>query len=122
MAYFAELDSNNIVMRVISVANEELLIDGVENEAKGIIFCKSLFGEDTNWVQTSFNATIRVKYAGIGYTYDAEKDAFIPRKPFDSWTLNNITLEWEPPTPKPNIGDKSFDWSEQEMNWIETII
>ena len=78
MAHFAELDDNNIVIQVIVVNNNDLLVDGKENEQKGIDFCKSLFGG--NWIQTSYNARIRKNYAGIGYTYDAVNDAFIPPK------------------------------------------
>ena len=77
MAHFAELDENNVVTQVIVVANEELLLDGVENEDKGIAFCKSLLGEDTRWVQTSYNGNIRKNYAGIGYTYDVNQDVFV---------------------------------------------
>jgi hypothetical protein len=77
MAHFAQLNENNIVTQVIVVANEELLLDGIENETKGIMFCKSLLGEDTHWVQTSYNGNIRSKYAGIGDTYDPIADIFI---------------------------------------------
>jgi hypothetical protein len=76
MAHFAELDDNNIVQRVIVVHNNELLDNGTESEAKGIAFCKSLFGG--NWIQTSYNATFRKNYAAAGFIYDAIKDAFIP--------------------------------------------
>lgn len=78
MAHFAELDENNIVKQVIVVHNNELLDNGVESETKGIAFCQSLFGG--NWIQTSYNGNIRKNYAGIGYTYDAVRDAFIPQK------------------------------------------
>jgi hypothetical protein len=76
MAHFAELNENNVVTRVIVVHNNELLDNGVESEAKGIAFCKSLFGGE--WVQTSYNSNFRENFAGIGYTYDQELDAFIP--------------------------------------------
>lgn len=79
MAHFAELDDNNIVKQVIVVHNNELLDNGVESEAKGIQFCQSLFGG--NWIQTSYNGNIRKNYAGIGYTYDSTRDAFISPKP-----------------------------------------
>lgn len=79
MAHFAELDATNTVIQVIVVGNNELLDDdGVESEAKGIAFCKSLF--DGEWIQTSYNANFRKNYAGIGFTYDSAKDAFIPQK------------------------------------------
>lgn len=79
MAHFAELDENNIVMRVIVVSNSDLLNEnGEETEQKGIEFCKSLFGQDTKWVQTSYNNNIRKYFAGIGYTYNQELDEFVP--------------------------------------------
>jgi hypothetical protein len=77
MAHFAKLDANNVVEQVIVVNNNELMENGEESEAKGIAFCKSLFGSDTRWVQTSYNASFRGVYAGIGYTYDAENDVFV---------------------------------------------
>lgn len=118
MAHFAQLDENNVVTQVIVVANAELLLDGVESETKGVIFCKSLFGEDTKWVQTSYNATIRKNYAGIGFKYDSALDAFIAPKPFDSWTLNEDTAQWEAPTPYPTDG-KIYYWSEDDLTWLE---
>ena len=94
MAHFAQLDDNNIVMQVIVVANEELLSDGIENETKGIIFCMSLLGNDSRWVQTSYNATIRKNYAGIGYTYDSVRDAFIAPEPEGNLGLDETTCQW----------------------------
>lgn len=94
MAHFAELDATNTVTQVIVVHNNELLDNGVESEAKGIAFCQSLFGG--NWVQTSYNASIRKNFAGIGYTYDSVRDAFIPPKPEEGeWILNEDTCRWE---------------------------
>lgn len=82
MAHFAELDENNNVIRVIVVSDKDTCDEsGVENESIGIAFCKSLFGEDTKWVQTSYNNKIRGKYAGIGDTYDPAKDIFIAPEP-----------------------------------------
>lgn len=79
MAHFAQLDQDNCVLQVIVVNNAVILDDsGVEQESLGIAFCKSLYGEDTEWVQTSYNANFRAFYAGIGYTYDSVKDEFIP--------------------------------------------
>ena len=77
MAHFAQLDENNIVLQVIVVHNNELLDNGVESEAKGIAFCQSLFGANTIWKQTSYNANFRGTYAGIGYTYDPINDVFV---------------------------------------------
>jgi hypothetical protein len=117
MAHFAQLDDNNIVTQVIVVANEELIFEGVENETQGVIFCRSLFGNDTKWVQTSYNGNIRKRYAGIGYTYDADKDAFIAPKPYPSWTLD-ADLNWQAPVAMPEDG-KPYAWFEPNQQWIE---
>jgi hypothetical protein len=95
MAHFAKLDDNNVVLEVHCVHNNELLINGVEVEAKGIVFLTEWSGGYTNWKQTSYNGTIRKNYAGIGYTYDSNRDAFIPPKPAGNWTLNETTCQWE---------------------------
>lgn len=96
MAHFAELDENNVVLRVIVVSNEMLLEDGQESEAKGIAFCKQLFGEDTNWVQTSYNGNFRKHYASWCYVYDSNKDAFIPPKPEgEGWILDEESFTWQ---------------------------
>lgn len=101
MAHFAQLDDNNVVMQVIVIHNNELLLNGVESEAKGVIFCKSLFGEDTKWIQTSYNANFRKNFAGIGYVYNQERDAFILPKPNgEGWVLNEDTCHWELSEPK----------------------
>ncbi len=94
MAHFAQLDESNIVTQVIVVHNNELLDNGVESEAKGVAFCQSLLGG--NWVQTSYNGNIRKNYAGVGFTYDQTRDAFIPPKPEEgNWVLNEDTCIWE---------------------------
>lgn len=98
MAHFAQLDENNIVTRVIVVGNKDTSdSNGFEIEEIGISFCKNLFGEDTIWKQTSYNNKIRFRYAGIGYSYDEELDAFILPKPFPSWVLNKDFADWESP-------------------------
>ena len=117
MAHFAQLDSNNIVTQVIVVANEELLSKGVELEAKGIVFCKSLFGEDTNWKQTSYNANFRKNYAGIGFTYDPVADHFHAPQPYPSWVLNEDAI-WEAPVAYPTDG-KVYAWFEPNQEWVE---
>lgn len=119
MAHFAQLDENNTVTQVIVVANNELLLDGVENETKGILFCKSLFGEDTRWVQTSYNGNKRKNYAGIGYTYDPVNDWFFAPQPFPSWILD-ADAKWQPPTPYPTDG-KFYTWNESTLTWDEVI-
>jgi hypothetical protein len=121
MAHFAQLDENNVVTQVIVVANEELLLDGVENETKGIMFCKSLLGDDTRWVQTSYNATIRKNYAGIGYTYDPVANHFLAPQPFPSWTLDT-DAKWQAPTPYPTEEGKFFTWDEPTLSWVEIAL
>ena len=107
MAHFAELNSNNVVLRVIVISNKVITIDGIENEQLGIDFCKSLYGEDTFWKQTSYNSTFRKNFAGYDSIYNEEKDAFIAPQPTESlldlegniiegkWVLNEETCKWE---------------------------
>jgi hypothetical protein len=115
MAHFAELDENNVVLQVIVVHNNELLDDeGQENEAKGIEFCNSLFGH-TNWVQTSYNNSMRKQFAGTGSTYDSENDVFILPQPYSSWTLDD-NFDWQPPTPMPE-DDNIYSWNEDTQSW-----
>jgi len=117
MAHFAKLDENNVVLEVLVVHNNELLQDGVESEAKGIQFLIDWSGGYTNWKQTSYNGNIRKNYAGIGYTYDATRDAFIPPQPFPSWVLNEDTCLWDAPTPYPTDG-QFYQWDESVTNWV----
>jgi hypothetical protein len=117
MAHFAQIDDNNIVVQVIVVANEELMLDGVENETKGILFCKSLFGEDTRWIQTSYNGNKRKNYAGIGYTYDSINDWFVAPQPYLSWTLD-ANAKWQPPIPYPTT-EVPHTWNESTLTWDE---
>jgi hypothetical protein len=119
MAYFAQLDENNIVLQVIAVHNNELLDNGVESENKGISFCQSLFGDNIVWKQTSYNETFRKNYAGIGYTYDAGRDAFISPKPYSSWILDEATCKWVAPIPRPT-DNKNYYWDETTVSWIES--
>jgi hypothetical protein len=98
MAHYAQLDENNIVTQVIVVANEDIQdANGNEVESIGVAFCQKLLGAETNWKQTSYNNNIRVRYAGIGYSYNAKLDAFVPPQPFASWTLNKKTADWVSP-------------------------
>ena len=123
MAHFAQLDENNIVTQVIVVSNDDCSdVNGNEVEEIGVEFCKKIVGSDTNWKQTSYNNNFRVRYAGIGYSYNEELDAFIPPKPYDSWILNTETADWESPIgPHPayieeNIGFV-YVWNEEDLNW-----
>jgi len=97
MAHFAKLDENNVVTQVIVVDNKDITDPhtGQEDEILGIAFCKKLLGG--NWKQTSYNNNTRVRYAGIGYSYNAALDAFVPPQPYDSWTLDNETADWVSP-------------------------
>jgi len=113
MAHFAELDENNIVLRVIVVHNNELLDEnGNESEQKGIDFCFNLLGG--NWIQTSYNRTIRKNYAGAGFTYDSIADVFISPKPYPSWLLDS-DHNWQAPTPMPEDGN--WIWNEETLAW-----
>jgi hypothetical protein len=113
MAYFAELDEKNVVLSIMSVHNNELLVDGVESEQKGVEFCNTI--KQSKWVKTSFNANIRKKYANIGDLYDEINDDFISPQPFQSWTLNS-NYDWQAPIPKP---EGSFYWDEETLAWVE---
>ena len=117
MAHFAKLDQNNVVLEVNVVDNNDLLQDGVESEAKGIQFLIDWSGGYTNWKQTSYNAKIRKNYAGVGYTYDAQRDAFVPPQPFPSWVLNEDTCLWEPPVAYPTDGQR-YQWDEATTSWV----
>ena len=98
MAHFAQLDENNVVTQVIVVGNDDCTdSNGTETESIGVAFCQKLLGADTNWKQTSYNDNMRVRYAGIGYSYNASLDAFVPPQPYDSWTLDNKTADWVSP-------------------------
>ena len=112
MAHFAKLNSQNVVEQVIAVHNND-----APDEATGIAFLSSIFGEAT-WKQTSYNGRIRKNYAGIGYTYDAQRDAFIPPQPFPSWTLVEDTCQWTAPVAMPTDG-KMYLWDETTLSWTE---
>lgn len=121
MAHFAKLDENNIVLAVHVVNNDVITVNGVESEQAGIDFLTNLHGH-TYWKQTSYNGSIRKNYAGIGFSYDATRDAFIPSKNYDSWILNEETCQWEPPVPYPTVdteNPKFYIWIEQNQEWLE---
>lgn len=118
MAHFAQLNDDNKVTQVIVINNAELLdANGQESEALGIAFCQSLW-PGTRWVQTSYNGNIRKNYAGIGYTYDEARNAFIAPRPYDSWILNEETCQWTAPAPHPQDG-KPYTWDEATLSWQE---
>jgi hypothetical protein len=115
MSHFAQIDENNIVTRVLVI--EQDVVDS------------GLFGDPSTWIQTSFNTyggvhqlggtPLRKNYAGMGFKYDAERDAFIEPKPYASWILNEDTCLWEAPTPMPVEEGKIFGWNEETLSWIE---
>jgi hypothetical protein len=107
MAYFAEIDQNNVVVRVLSVPNTE--------EHRGQEFLANDLGLNGTWIQTSFNNNIRKQFAGIGYTYDNASDVFIAPQPFASWSLDT-NHDWQPPIPKP---EGRHYWDEKTQEWIE---
>ena len=114
MAHFAQIDENNIVTRVLVI--EQDVVD------------TGLFGEPSSFVQTSYNTyggvhklggtPLRKNYAGIGYTYDSGRDAFIPPKPYNSWVLNEDTCQWDAPVAMPT-DDKLYSWDENTTSWVE---
>ena len=114
MSHFAQIDENNIVTQVIVI--EQDVVD------------TGLFGDPTSWIQTSYNTIggvhtqggipLRKNYAGIGYTYDSTRDAFIPPKPFNSWLLNETSCLYEALTPMPT-DDKMYSWDEDTLSWVE---
>ena len=110
MAHYAFLDSNNIVTEVITGIDETELIEGLDTE--------TWYGNFRNQVckRTSYNGNIRKNYAGIGFSYDSQRDAFIPPKPFPSWQLIEQTCQWEAPTPYPTDGI-TYKWNEADLAW-----
>ena len=117
MAHFAKLDDTNTVLEVLVVHNNELLVNGIESEEKGIEFLTVWSGGYTNWKQTSYNEKIRKNYAGAGFTYDGSRDAFIPPKPWPSWLLDEQSCRWVPPVAYPNDG-KMYRWDEPTIAWV----
>ena len=119
MAHFARLNEINKVISVEVVVNEVITdSDGNEQEQVGIDFLTQHNGGVGWYKQTSYNGTFRKNYAGVGYTYDATRDAFIPPQPFNSWSLNEDTCQWEASTPYPTDG-KNYTWDESATNWVE---
>ncbi len=119
MAHFAKLDENNVVIDINVVNNEDIQnLPFPESEPVGIEFLTQWSGGYTNWKQTSYNGNFRKNYAGIGGVYDRIRDAFIPRKRFASWVLDETTCQWVAPVPMPDDG-KSYVWDEITTSWVE---
>lgn len=105
MTYFAELDNNDVVIRVI-VSDQDFINSGK-------------VGNPLKWIETSYNGSMRKNYAGIGYKYDRIRNVFIPPKPYGSWILNEVTCVYDPPKPVPNISTgKPYTWNELILNWV----
>ena len=134
MAYFAKLGTGNIIEKVISINNSVITdSNGVEQEQLGVDFINKLYNTRDVWKQTSYNNNIRKNFAGIGYQYDQQRDAFIAPKPFNSWILNEDTCRWEAPIPYPTTYTKNlvnglgnpikdpYKWNETNLNWEEII-
>ena len=111
MAHFAKLGIGNIVERVEVVSN-----DIATSEQAGVDFLNNLYGTRDAWKQTSYNGNIRKNYAGIGFTYDQKRDAFISPKPYESWVLNEDTCQWEAPIAYP-ADSKNYRWNETTKQW-----
>lgn len=111
MAHFAKLGKGNIVLTVEVVSN-----DIATTEQAGIDFLNNLYNSRDVWVQTSYNGNIRKNYAGVGYTYDQTRDAFIAPKPFNSWILNETTCQWEAPVALPDTENR-YNWNEETTTW-----
>ncbi len=113
MAHYAEI-VDGLVVRVTVVNNAVITVNGVEDGTIGAAFCANLLGGE--WVQTSYNGNMRKNYAGIGYTYDAVRNAFIAPKSFASWVLDEATCRWEPPVARPATGQ--WVWDEATLSWV----
>jgi hypothetical protein len=134
MAYFAKLNSENIVETVISINNAVITdSNGIEQEQLGVDFINQLYKTNDIWKKTSYNTrggkyfnsdntlgdqskAFRKNYAGIGYNYDSQRDAFISPKPYNSWILNETTCNWEAPVARPE-DNNMYKWNEEILNW-----
>jgi len=118
MAHFVEINASSIVIRGVVLDDKDTQDEsGDEVESVGAKYLNEGFGG--TWKKTSYNRNIRKNYAGIGFTYDETRDAFIPPKPYDSWTLNEDTCQWDAPTAMPD-DDKEYNWNEDTQAWDET--
>ena len=115
MAYFARLGVGNVVNRVEAVSDDIAI-----TEQKGLDFLNTLYKTRDIWKQTSYNNNIRKNYAGVGYSYDEARDAFIAPQPYPSWTLDEGTCRWDPPVAYPDDG-KTYGWNEGTQAWDEIV-
>ncbi len=127
MAYFAELDSDNVVVTVHSVDNNDCCVCGEEFEEKGVQHLESVFGTDNSFKQCSFNERIRTNFPAAGFTYREDIDMYIPPKPYPSWTLNTEIGQWLSPVPLPpstasdvELGVETvYYWDEDQQQWVQ---
>jgi hypothetical protein len=119
MAHFAELDGNNVVIQVVVVSDVDTCNEeGFEVEEIGQQFLKNMYNQETTWLKTSYNGTIRKNYAGVGYTYNEKLDAFIPPKPYESWIFDEDLVYYVPPIPMPQEDGKIYSWNEETQEWV----
>lgn len=118
MAHFARVNKDWIVEEVVVVSNNVLLNEqGIECEWLGEQFCQQLYGAHTKWIQTSYNASKYKNFAGVGYSFDPYRHAFIPPKPFPSWVLNEDTCRWDAPVQHP-LDTRLYSWDEENRQWV----
>lgn len=122
MAHYARVNSDNIVTYVTPIPNSMITDEnGIEHEDRAIDHLNATVptSDGDRWIQTSYNNNFRVRYAGLGYTWDEERNAFIEPKPFESWNFNTETLSWDPPVPMPEVidGTVGYVWDEDIVNW-----
>ncbi len=122
MAHYARVNSQNIVTYVTPIPNEMITDEnGIEREELAFEHLYSTIPDSVGdrWVQTSYNNNFRKRYAGLGYTWNENLDAFIPPQPYQSWILNEETADWEAPVPMPEIteGGPTYSWDEELGNW-----
>ena len=121
MAHFAKLDDNNVVLQVNLVDEIHMVKDGKICEEAGVEFLIDWSGGYTNWKQTCYEGSFRKNYAGIGFTYDPLRDAFIPPKPYESWILHEKCF-WIPPVDPPRNGGRNMAWNEIDRKWVEVLL
>lgn len=120
MAHFAELSPQGEVIRVI-VVNDDVILDGngQESEELGVAFCKELFGDTTQWVQTSFNGNRRFRFAGPGMIYNQARNVFTFPRYYPSWRYDTAIEDWLPPRGKEKPEGPNWVWNEQERQWVQ---
>lgn len=119
MASFAKLNDRNSVIEVLAISNDVVNnLPFPESEPLGVSFLNQTFDGYSNWKQTSYNSNFRKNFAGIGYTYSVELDAFVPPKPYPSWLLDTNTAQWVPPIPYPTDGNL-YQWDESTKSWLQ---